>query len=318
VLIPVSLLIALALLGRAGSPSSRGPAVTIVAVGDVQLGRGVGDVIAQHGPDYPFEHVRGIISDADLALCNLECALSAEGIPIAKRYSFKADPVAADGLARAGFDVAILANNHSVDCGRWALAETIEILQARGLVPVGAGRNATEAAAPAMAERNGLRIAVLARTFVLPDGVIYREDVPTVAAYEPDRIEDEVRAARRQADVVIVSLHWGVEYARQPQESQRRIARRLIDAGAALVVGHHTHTPQPVERYHHGLIAYSLGNFVFDSHGEGGRYGLLLRCTLGREGVMKYDLAPIESKETRPWPTEAGRPSASSLRLCSG
>jgi poly-gamma-glutamate synthesis protein (capsule biosynthesis protein) len=114
-----------------------------------------------------------------------------------------------------------------------------------------------------------------------------------VAAYDPDRIEEEVCAARKQADVVIVSLHWGIEYARQPQESQRRIAHSLIDAGAALVIGHHPHTPQPVERHRHGLIAYSLGNFVFDAAGEGGRHGLILKCVLTREGVTDYTTTPV-------------------------
>jgi poly-gamma-glutamate capsule biosynthesis protein CapA/YwtB (metallophosphatase superfamily) len=302
-LIPALLVIAaLCLFSTAGPPPERGPAVTIVAVGDVQLGRGVGRAIARHGPDYPFEYVRSMIQEADLAVFNLECALSAEGIPIPKRYSFKADPATADGLARAGFDVAILANNHSVDCGRWRLPETMDVLRARGIVPVGGGMSVAEAAAPVMVERSGLRIAILARTFILPDGVIYREDVPTIAVYDPDRIEEEVRAAARRADVVIVSLHWGIEYARQPQESQRRIARRLIDAGADLIIGHHTHTPQPVERCGDGLIAYSLGNFVFDSRGEGGRYGTLLRCTLTADGVKNYGALPIRIEQAQPLP----------------
>lgn len=271
-------------------------------MGDVQLGRGVGRAIARSGPDYPFEHVAPLIRPADLAIFNLECALSEDGIPIEKRYSFKADPIAAAGLARAGFDVAILANNHSVDCGRRVLPETLAALRSHTIAPVGAGRSAAEAAAPLIVERNGVRIAILARTFVLPDSVIYREDVPTVAAYDPDRIEQDVRAAARQADIVVVSLHWGIEYARQPQESQRRIARRLVDAGADLVIGHHTHTPQPIERYRNGLIAYSLGNFVFDSHAEGGRRGVVLRCRVGADGVEEYEAVPVSIEEAQPRP----------------
>jgi len=282
--------------------SADGPAVTLVAVGDVQLGRGVGRLIERDGPDYPFEHVGGILREADVGLFNLECALSEDGIPIQKRFSFKADPIAAEGLARAGFDVAVLANNHSVDCGRWALPETTNILASKGIASVGGGATMAEAAAPVVIERNGLRIAFLARTFILPDGVIYREDVPTVAVYDPDRIDEEIRAARRRADIVVVSLHWGIEYARQPQESQRRIARRLIDAGADLVIGHHTHTPQPVERYGRGLIAYSLGNFVFDPAGEGGRNGIVLQCTLTRRGVASFAALPVRITDAQPRP----------------
>jgi poly-gamma-glutamate synthesis protein (capsule biosynthesis protein) len=289
----------------AGEPSirpAREAGVSIVAVGDVQLGRGVGRKIAECGTDYPFEHVRDMIAGADVAIFNLECALSAEGVAIAKRFSFKADPAAADGLARAGFDVAVLANNHSLDCGRAALAEAREALRSRGIGAVGAGMNAEEAAAPLIIVKNGLRVAVLARTFYYPDGVIYREDAPTVAVYDPDHIAEEVRAARKQADIVIVSLHWGVEYARQPQESQRRIARKLIDAGAALVIGHHPHTPQPVERYRSGIIAYSLGNFVFDPGQPRAAEGLLLTCTVTKHGVIRYRSTRVQIKEMQPRP----------------
>jgi poly-gamma-glutamate synthesis protein (capsule biosynthesis protein) len=176
----------------------------------------------------------------------------------------------------------------------------MDVLHARGIVPVGGGMSMAEAAAPVIVARNGIRIAFLARTFILPDGVIYREDVPTIAVYDPKAVEDEIRAARRRADAVIVSLHWGIEYARQPQESQRRIARRLIKAGADLVLGHHTHTPQPVERYRNGLIAYSLGNFVFDSHAEAGRRGLLLRCRLSVNGVEDHEAIPIRIERAQP------------------
>jgi poly-gamma-glutamate capsule biosynthesis protein CapA/YwtB (metallophosphatase superfamily) len=296
----------LLLVLTAGFPLYGGPAVTLTAVGDVQLGRGVARAMARHGVDYPLAKVNDRLRRADLALFNLECALSQDGTPIAKRYSFKGDPAAANGLARAGLDVAVLANNHSVDCGRDRLAETIEALRRHGIAAVGAGEDAATAAAPLIVMRNGLRIAILARSFVLPDRVVYREDAPTVAMYDPETMLEEVRAARRQADVVIVSLHWGIEYAREPQESQRRIAHALVDAGAALVIGHHPHTPQPVERYRNGLIAYSLGNFVFDPAGEKGRHGLLLTCTLTRAGVQSYAVTPVKITNTQPRPQRTG------------
>lgn len=298
----LALVAALLLVPSPGPSGEAGEGVVVLAVGDVQLGRGVGRLIELYGPDYPFDSVRDLVEAADLALFNLECALSDEGIAIAKPYSFKADPKAANGLARAGFDIAVLANNHSTDCGRWELPETLDALRSRGLTPVGAGITGAEAAAPAVVNRRGLRIAVLGRTLVLPAGVVYREDVPTVAVYDPAVIEDEIRAARARADLVIVSLHWGVEYARHPQESQRRIARELIDAGANLVIGHHTHTPQPVERYKTGLIAYSLGNFVFDSRGDGGRHGIILRCTLRPGGVQDWETLPVAIEECQPRP----------------
>jgi len=281
-------LLAAALVLAAGAPLRGEPAVRVVAVGDVQLGRGVARQIAMQGVDYPFARVRTKLRPADVTLFNLECALSAEGIPIPKRYSFKADPAAAANLARAGLNIAVLANNHSMDCGRQAFAETAAALQQHGLRYVGAGVDAAEANAPLILTANGLRVAVLARTAVGMDGVFYREDAPTVASLEPDQLLADVRAARREADVVIVSLHWGTEYAREPDAEQRDFAHALIDAGATLIVGHHPHTPQPVERYRNGLIAYSLGNFVFDATHERSQHGLILQCTLARGRVVKY------------------------------
>lgn len=155
--------------------------------------------------------------------------------------------------------------------------------------------------------RGGLRIAFLARTMITPDGVIYREDAPGVAMLDPDRIVEEVRAARRQAHLVIVSLHWGIEYARYPQEEQRRLAHRLIDAGACLVLGHHPHTPQPLERYHRGVIAYSLGNFVFDATRPRARTGALLRCTLTVAGVRAAQLIPVVIHRGQPRPSSRAR-----------
>ena len=110
------------------------------------------------------------------------------------------------------------------------------------------------------------------------------------------------RAAVREADVVVVSLHWGIEYTEQPTEEQKRLARRLIDAGASLVLGHHPHTVQPVERYHGGLIAYSLGNFVFDSSRERGHRGIILRCELRKHAVGEHSAQPITIHDCQPLP----------------
>ncbi len=295
----------IALLLVAGSAKAE-PVITLVAVGDIQLGRGVGKIIKREGPDYPFRQVAPMLRGADITFGNLECALSGSGQPLPKRFSFKADLAAASGLAAAGFDVLSLANNHSLDCGRAALAETVAVLSKHVVKAVGVGRSAKEAAASVIVERKGLHIAFLARTAVAPEGIIYREDSPGPAPLEIEKIEQEVRTARGQADFVVVSLHWGVEYARQPQEAQRRLARRLIDAGACLVVGHHPHTRQPMERYRGGLIAYSLGNFVFDSPHPRGREGVMLRCLLTAGGVKSAEVIPVVIRGGQPHPAPTG------------
>jgi len=301
-----AILVAL-LLGPAAAAAE--PSVTLVAVGDIQLARGTARAIEREGADYPFSATAEITRGADLAVGNLECALSRDATALVKRYSFKADPACADGLARAGFDVLSLANNHSLDCGRAGLLDTMDALARRGISWVGAGEDAAAAEAPLIVERKGLRIAFLAWTAVHCVGVIYRRDAPGAAAFETERAEAAIRAAGRRADVVIVLLHWGLEYTREPREVQRRIARRLIDAGAHLIIGHHPHTPQPVERYRGGVIAYSLGNFVFDSASEQARGGLILRCALQRDGVSGVESIPVTITRCRPEPqaSAAGR-----------
>ena len=301
----LAVLLGALLLGQGAAVGQR---VTLVFVGDMQLGRGVGRAIALKGADYPFAGTSMITRAADLAVGNLECALSREGRPLVKRYSFKASPACADGLARAGFDILSLANNHTMDCGRTGLLDTMAALKKRGLLAVGAGKDARAAEAPLIVERNGLRIAVLAWTAVRCEGMIHRPDAPGVAVLDAARAAAAVRAARQHTDLVICLLHWGLEYTRQPLETQRRIAHRLIDAGAALVVGHHPHTPQPVERYKRGLIAYSLGNFVFDTARERARRGIILKCTLSPRGLTEWQVVPVRIRAAQPRPeTSRGR-----------
>jgi poly-gamma-glutamate synthesis protein (capsule biosynthesis protein) len=297
--IALSSLVGLFILWLCGAAAAE-PSVSLIAVGDIQLGRGVGEAMQKQDADYPFLKVAKILRSADIAFGNLECAISEKGRAIPKRYSFKAAPASLAGVANAGFDILSLANNHSLDCGRSALPESLAALEKYSLPPVGIGNNAQEAAMPLIIEKHGLRIAFLARTMFAPEGVIYREDAPTVAMLEPEELIADVKAARKQADLVVVSLHWGIEYTRQPQEEQRRLAHRLIDAGAGLILGHHPHTPQPVERYHRGLIAYSLGNFVFDAATPRAGKGLILRCVLTKQGAKLVENIPIVIKDCQP------------------
>jgi len=279
--------------------------VTLVAVGDMQLARGTQQMIKREGVDYPFSGTAQTIRGADLAVGNLECALSRDAKALVKRYSFKADPASADGLARAGFDVLALANNHTLDCGRAGLLETMAALDKRGLRWVGAGKDGKAAEEPLMLKRNGLRIAFLARTAILPDGVVHRMDRPGAALLDAARTAEAVKSVSKRADVVVVLLHWGLESTYQPRETQRRIARLLVDAGADLIIGHHSHTPQAVERYHGAVIAYSLGNFIFDNPRERARHGLILQCVLTPSGVSSAQTIAVTIKQCRPEPVSS-------------
>lgn len=282
----------------AGSPAPVAE-VTLVAVGDLMLARSVGHRIVSDGPDAVFDdELRTLLRGADLTLGNLECVISEYGEPAPKSYTFRAPPAAAAALASAGFDAVALANNHSLDYGPGALLDTIARLAGAGVAAAGAGSDGTAAMAPAVFERSGLRIAVVSLVDAPAEGSFSRDGWeartgrPGVAWADAGTVAAAVSDASAQADVVIVMLHFGNEYATTPTSKQRELAHAAIDAGALLVVGSHPHLLQEVEEYGGGLIAYSLGNFVFDGFEGDANTTAVLRVTLGASGVASWSLLP--------------------------
>jgi len=282
------------------TPSLR---VNLEAVGDMMLARTVGDQVQARGPGIVFAGVQSVFNSADVLVGNLECALTSGGQPQHKIYTLAAPPETARALALAGFDVLSLANNHAMDYGSQGMFETRLNLGQVGIGSVGAGANAAEAHTPVILERNGLRLAFLAYVDVPVEkggfdahSWIASGTQPGIAWATPDQIKLDVTAAKAQADVVIVQLHTGYEinaYIPSVSENQREEARAAIDAGAALVIGSHPHVLQTIEQYHGGLIAYSLGNFVFDEYDGIANATIILRVVLTRAGVESYDWVPV-------------------------
>lgn len=229
------------------------PVLTIRAVGDICPAAVSGD---------PFEDVASLL-EADVLFGNLECCLTTRGDAAVKNAVFKADPASVDYLAP--FDILCLANNHVLDFGPEGLEDTIGALEAAGRTYVGAGRNAPDASATRWIEAAGVRVAVVATA----DASGGAADRASVSVLSIRALAERVRQVREQADVVIASYHGGIELDTTPSPSVVRGLRELVDAGADVVLGHHPHVLQPAERYRGGVIAYSLGNFVFDNR----RYG---------------------------------------------
>ncbi len=277
------------------TPSRR---VILMAVGDIMLGRTIGEMIKTIGPQVPFLDTADTLRSADITVGNLECPISDRGEPEPKTYAFRAPVAAGESLAYAGFNLVNLANNHSLDFGPQALSDTLEILAANGVQAVGAGMNATQAYAPAFIEVNGLRIAFLGFVDVFPTDYDYRTweagpDQPGVAWAHEDRVREGVIAAKAEADIVIVLVHNGYELVQQIGSQQQLIAHAAIESGAALVIGSHPHVIQRIERYQEGLIAYSLGNFVFDNYLFPPNYSGILVVELTPQGVESYHMIDV-------------------------
>jgi poly-gamma-glutamate capsule biosynthesis protein CapA/YwtB (metallophosphatase superfamily) len=279
------------------TPSMR---VNLEAVGDIMLARLVGEQVLAQGPEIVFAGVQSELDSADVLVGNLECALTSNGIAQPKRYTFAAPPETTQSLSLAGFDVLSLANNHAMDFGYPGLMETQNNLDQYGIASMGAGANEIEAHTPVIIERNGLRMAFLAYMDVPTENAgfnartwIATAQNPGVAWADPGQITSDVAAARLLSDVVVVLLHSGYENTTTVAIGQREQAHAAIDAGASLVVGSHSHILQAVELYHGGLIAYSLGNFVFDDYEGIYNATIILHVVLTPAGLESYNWLPV-------------------------
>ena len=257
---------------------------TLAFVGDITLASTVGQLLARRHyglpltpplpPDYPFNGLAPRLRAADLLVGNLECVASPLGAPAIQALPLRCSTPVLDALASAGFDVLSVANNHALDFGRDAFADSTRRIEAAGLAHIGSeAMNAQPQ--PVHVERvAGLRLGLLA---------YYH---PPAAPY------DDVQRALSLVDVLIVYNHWGREGQAEPMPQQRQLGHELIEAGVDLVVGTHAHVVQTIERYGEGLIAYGLGNFVFDAMPlKAGRdTGAMLEVRVARDGVRAYRL----------------------------
>lgn len=278
----------------AGAAQAADASVSLIFVGDVMLDDGPGRLIAAGGD--PLAQVAPLLAEADYRIANLECSVSTrgQGLP-GKPYAFRASPDALR-VMQGRFDAVAVANNHSGDFGPEAFVDTIEHAGRAGIRAFGGGRDLREAHAPLWINRNGLKIAVLAYNEYKPRSFEAGARRPGVAWSEDSEVVSDIRAARKAgAHVVIPFMHWGWEGRHTPSLRQRTLARRMIDAGASLVVGGHPHVIQDAELYRGKLIVHSLGNFVFDGFDlPEERQGWLLRLELDRRGLRAWQTRLVQ------------------------
>lgn len=288
------------------SPDGNGGTVTIALVGDILPAGRVAEAMNREGADYPFRKARDLLQSADIAAGNLETPVTTRGVPARnKQYVFRASPDHVPALREAGFDVLSLANNHSLDQGWEGLEDTIAHLKEAGLAPVGAGANEREAFAPVLIERNGVTVAFIGLSRVVPD-VSWKAgpNHPGVAeTYDTRRAVAAIREAKKRADLVVVMVHWGKERQDWPEPYQRKMGREFIDAGADLVIGSHAHVLQGLEPYKGKWIVYSLGNFVFTTAGvsKTQETGVLM-AECGKNGDCRLTFHPMFAANFQPVP----------------
>ncbi len=276
--------------------SGSGEPVTLVAVGDIMLSRHVWTKILDHGgdPRHPFLETAELTKNADIAFANLETPVSDLAAPPAEGMSFIAPVKSIDGLEYAGFDIVSLANNHTENFGDEALLDSIEQLESRGIMAVGAGENIEQAHKPDILEVKGNKIAFLAYEDVVPDAYAAGKSEPGVAWMDIELLEQDIKQIRDEVDYVIISMHSGTEYVFDPIAAQKEFAHAAVDAGADLVIGHHPHVVQDKEIYKDKQIIYSLGNFVFDQMwSEETRRGEVLTATLDNGEVKDIEFTKI-------------------------
>lgn len=262
--------------------------IVLYAVGDVGPKR--------EDPHSMFQHVAGFLKKGDIRFCQLEINLSTRGEPLPQaRLPMRSRPDCAVALKECGFQVASFASNHCMDFGRKAFFDTIDALKANGIRPIGVGSDSVEARRPAILDSHGTRIGFLAYNSILPFGYWAESDRPGCAPmrawtfYEPvepdqpgsrcrihtfPRTEDlealaaDIEGLRSKADVVIVSIHWGIHFVpAQLADYQVAVAHKAIDCGADMILGHHPHILKGIEVYKGKVIFYSLGNFAIEQPG---------------------------------------------------
>lgn len=280
-------------------PSQQAPArgrLVVHATGDFNVDPNYIREFRSEGYEYAFSGLDGLFTRDSLTIINLECPVSDRGSPVSKQFTFRCDPAALDAMVSGGVDVANQGNNHSLDFGVDALLDSIERLRRSGIAPVGAGRNAAEAAAPALFDIDGWTVAVIGFGGVVPAASwIATDERPGMA--DGDTIQtmvEAVAAADELADLVFVTIHWGVELDTRPRADDVARAEAMIAAGADAIFGHHSHRLNPMTFVDGKPVAWGLGNFVWPRLSTAGATTAVARVVVERSGSISACLLPAE------------------------
>lgn len=271
--------------------------------GDAMLGRLFNERLAHRRPEEVWRAARHLWADADLFAVNLETAITDATTPVAKTFNFRLSPCYADVLTAGGIGYVSLANNHVLDYGTVGLEDTLAHLPA-SIARAGAGRNLAEAKEPALLTRRDVTVGFLSAADH-PEEWAASETEPGIFWFsyrEPGPLLEALRGLRERVDLLVVSLHWGPNWQPAVDRWRRRLAERLVEAGADVIHGHSPHHVQPIERLGKSYVAYSLGSLIDDYAIDPtfrNDLGAILRLTAGKapQGILDADIVPVRIKQ---------------------
>lgn len=279
--------------------------VSIMAVGDIMLGRYVQTLMEQNGEDYPFEKIGDLFTDHDVVLANLEGPIQDGPKTPNNSLIFRFPETTAPLLARNGITHVSLTNNHTLNQGQAGLDNTRALLKDAGITAFG----------DPVTEEHSARLTFHPDLEIQPEGSFYQEIYwigvnAALRSIDREAVISEIQGTRcciLASDFVVVVVHWGNEYQHTPSAVQRELAHEWIDAGADVVIGHHPHVIQTVELYNNHLIFYSLGNFIFDQYFSEDTQEMLAVNLLLEDETVTAKLIPLTSARSQPQVADENR-----------
>lgn len=278
--------------------------VSINAIGDIGLSGNIAKGIEKNGTRFPFEKCASVLGNADIVFGNLELPFSSgddsKYLSYESKYT-RVNPNTVECLLHARVNLVSLANNHIMDCGPSGVVDTMSILDSVGIRHAGAGMNLEEARKPVIVKANGIRVGFLAHA--MKGRHTASENAPGASPIDKENMLHDIKKLKSIVDVLIVSLHFGMIYTDYPTSEQTALCSSLINAGVTVVLGHHPHVLQGVELVDGGLVAYSLGEFIFDPTmgnvyanvaREKRKESIILKVFITHGKVVQYEMTAVK------------------------
>lgn len=280
--------------------------IKLSAVGDILLNSSHFDSLDGKFTDL-LNGISSEFKDQDIVFGNLETPLTSKGKPIPNKCCLRSNPESISALEEAGFNILSIANNHMFDFGVEGFIETIEILDAKNIKRFGAGLNLAEARKPTIIKTADCTFGFLGYSWDIIQSVSATRNKFGTAPLNKRMILNDIQKLKSQVDIIIIVLHWGYVGENYPLPSHRKLAHAIIDAGADLILGSHTHVLQGIEKYNQGVIVYSFGNFIFPDifyeeykliQNDENKESFIFHCIFTKEGIKDYSVTPVTVTDT--------------------